>query len=217
MRSPALVVADFDRPNISLSVRRARPDLPAAEAISTRTVEIMQQSQTPALVYTLSHSQSEAIAERLGAIQLRSAAYHAGVPARRRMEVQDDFFAGRLDVVVATSAFGLGVDKPDVRTVVHAGVPASPDEYYQEIGRAGRDGQPASAVLVYDPRSLRLPRLFAANARVPTTTLQAVLGPLAATTELATLRELAHAAGVSDRSVQRVVDVLDELGLVEIT
>jgi ATP-dependent DNA helicase RecQ len=217
MRSPALVVADFDRPNISLHVRRARPDLPVAEAIAARTAEVIQRSPTPALVYTMSHAQSEAIAERLRAVPLRAAAYHAGEPARRRTMVQDDFFAGRLDVVVATSAFGLGVDKPDVRTVVHAGVPASPDEYYQEIGRAGRDAQPASAVLVYDPRSLRLPRLFAANARVPTAVLQAVLAQLAAAVALVTLRELAHAAGVSERSAQRVVDALDELGLVELT
>jgi ATP-dependent DNA helicase RecQ len=217
MRTPVLVVADFDRPNIRLSVRRARPDLSAAEAISARTTEVMQQAQTPALVYTLSRSQSEAIAAQLATTRIRAAAYHAGQPAQRRTEVQDAFFAGRLDVVVATSAFGLGIDKPDVRTVVHAGVPASPDEYYQEIGRAGRDGEPAAAVLVYDHRSLRLPRLFAANARVPATTLQAVLGRLAATTGSATIRELARAAGVSDRSVQRVVDLLGELGLVEVT
>jgi ATP-dependent DNA helicase RecQ len=72
--------------------------------------------------------------------------------AGQRAKVQDQFFAGELDVVAATSAFGMGIDKADVRTVVHAGVPAALDDYYQEIGRAGRDGEAAHAVLVYDPR-----------------------------------------------------------------
>ncbi|WP_342781586.1 helicase-related protein [Streptomyces cadmiisoli] len=83
--------------------------------------------------------------------------YHAGLPARARAGIQDKFFSGRLDAVVATSAFGLGIDKPNIRTVVHAGVPASIDDYYQEIGRAGRDGEPAAAVLVHDPRTVRIP------------------------------------------------------------
>ncbi|MET0966407.1 MAG: RecQ family ATP-dependent DNA helicase, partial [Nakamurella sp.] len=178
MRSPVVVVADFDRPNIALSVRRAHTYASEELAVVDRVVEVVVAHETPALVYAPSHPRCEDIAARLQRTDLRAAAYHAGLSTRRRAEVQDGFFAGRLDVVAATSAFGMGIDKPDVRTVVHAGVPSSVDEYYQEIGRSGRDGQPASAVLVYDERTLRIPRLFAARTRIPPAAVQAVVSAL---------------------------------------
>jgi ATP-dependent DNA helicase RecQ len=214
MRDPEVVVADFDRPNISLSVRRARHDLPEDRAIDDRTVEVVLAHDGPALVYALSHARCESLAARLRLDAYRAEPYHAGLPAARRSEVQDAFFAGRLDVVVATSAFGMGIDKPDVRTVVHAGVPGSLDEYYQEIGRAGRDGKPASAVLVYDPRTVRIPRLLAARSRMGAAPVHAVIDAIEATDGRVTVRSLAGTSGVSRAAVSRVVDELLELGLV---
>lgn len=215
MRDPQVIVADFDRPNISLAVRRARHDLPEDQAVDDRTVEVVLAHDGPALVYALSHARCESLADRLRLDAYRAEAYHAGLPAAKRSEVQDAFFAGKLDVVVATSAFGMGIDKPDVRTVVHAGVPGSLDEYYQEIGRAGRDGGPATAVLVYDPRTVRIPRLLAARSKMGDAPVHSVIDAIEAARGRITLKELAEVSKVSRASVSRVVDELLELGLVE--
>jgi ATP-dependent DNA helicase RecQ len=130
--------------------------------------------------------------------------------------VQDRFFAGRLDVVVATSAFGMGIDKPDIRTVVHAGVPASIDDYYQEIGRAGRDGAPAAAVLVHDPRTIRIPRFLAARTQLGGETLHKVVDALENAAGPVAVPDLVAAAQVSAHAVDRVVNELTELGFVTV-
>jgi ATP-dependent DNA helicase RecQ len=217
MESAEVVVADFDRPNISLAMRQTQPSRREDQAIDDRCVDVLIQHDTPALVYALTQARCEALAERLRLDAFRAAPYHAGLSAASRADVQDRFFSGRLDVVVATSAFGMGIDKPDIRTVVHAGVPASIDDYYQEIGRAGRDGQPAVAVLVHDPRTIRIPRLLAARTHLGEATLHRVVdaienvcGPIAVT-------DLVTAADVPAHAVDRVVNELGELGFVGLT
>jgi len=214
MDRPAVVVTGFDRPNLSLAARPTRPHLPEAQAVDDRVVEVVIAHQTPALVYALTHQRCEALADRLRHAAFTAAAYHAGLPAADRATVQDRFFRGSLDVVVATSAFGMGIDKPDVRTVVHAGVPGSLDEYYQEIGRAGRDGRPAAAVLVHDPRTIRIPRLLAARSRLRTQDIHAVVDILDGTAEPITLDQLVSTSRVSRQAVERVLAELDELGVV---
>ena len=212
MRDAQVIVSDFDRPGITLAVRRTRHGLAEAQAVDDRTVEVVLAHDTPALVYALTHARCESLAERLRLESYRVAAYHAGLPAAERSRVQDGFFSGEIEIVVATSAFGMGIDKPDVRTVVHAGVPGSLDEYYQEIGRAGRDGAPASAVLVYDPRTVRIPRLLAARSRIAPHAVHAVVDALEATSGRVTLTGLAGTSGMSRHVVERVVDELLELG-----
>jgi ATP-dependent DNA helicase RecQ len=194
MSAPKVLVAGFDRPNLSLTVRRTRQDLPEDQALDDRTVEVMLSQETPALVYALTRARCEELADRLRHDAYRVRAYHAGLSAAERSEVQDAFFAGELDIVVATSAFGMGIDKPDVRTVVHAGMPGSLDEYYQEIGRAGRDGKPGAAVLVHDMRTVRIPRLLAARSRMPAETVDAVIDQLERTRGRATVAVLVGAA-----------------------
>jgi ATP-dependent DNA helicase RecQ len=216
MRNPRVVVADFDRPNITLTVRRADTHSTEEEALVERTTKVIISHQTPALVYAMSHARCEDIAARLNLAAFKTAPYHAGMTARQRAQVQDRFFAGELDVVAATSAFGMGIDKADVRTVAHAGVPAGLDDYYQEIGRAGRDGQPAHAVLIYDPRSLRIPRLFAAESRIPDAKIRAVTRALADQPGQVSLAALAKSADVSRSVAERVVAELEELGVISV-
>ena len=102
----------------------------------------------PAIVYTPTRKQAEALANELCAYH-SAAAYHAGLDADRRKQVQEDFLAGKLQIIVATIAFGMGIDKSDVRTVIHTALPGSIEAYYQEIGRAGRDGKPSRALLMH--------------------------------------------------------------------
>jgi len=214
MDRPAVVVAGFDRPNLSLAVRATRQHLQEAQAVDDRVVEVVIAHDTPALVYALTHQRCESLADRLRQAAFTAAAYHAGLPAAHRATVQDRFFRGSLDVVVATSAFGMGIDKPDVRTVVHAGVPGSLDEYYQEIGRAGRDGNRADAVLVHDPRTIRIPRLLAAHSRLRSADIHAVVDVLDGTTEPIALDDLVTAAQVPRQVVERVLAELGEVGIV---
>ncbi|MBY8879638.1 RecQ family ATP-dependent DNA helicase [Actinacidiphila acidipaludis] len=212
MRSPQVVVADFDRPNISLAMRLTQPERPEARAVDDRCVDVVIEHETPALVYALTHARCESLAERLRQDAFRAAAYHGGMAARARADIQDDFFAGRLDVVVATSAFGLGIDKSDIRSVVHAGVPASIDDYYQEIGRAGRDGEPAAAVLVHDARTIRIPRSLAARTHLGEATLHSVVDAIENAGCHIALADLVRDAGVPAHAVDRVVNELAELG-----
>jgi ATP-dependent DNA helicase RecQ len=156
LRSPRVVVAGFGRDNLDLSVERCAD----ADEQRTRVLETVRESSGAGIVYCRTRRSATFYAERLAELGTAVAAYHAGLGARRRREAHEAFRNGDVGVVVATSAFGMGIDKADVRFVVHAEVPDSPDTYYQEVGRAGRDGEPAAGVLFYRPEDLALGRFF---------------------------------------------------------
>lgn len=137
------VVAGFDRPNIRYTVvNKLKPYQQLCEFLVNRRDE-------PGIVYCLSRKRVEDVAARLTADGVRAAAYHAGLDADRRRQVQDAFLRDDLQVTVATVAFGMGIDKPNVRFVVHYDLPKNIESYYQETGRAGRDGMPAEALLLF--------------------------------------------------------------------
>jgi ATP-dependent DNA helicase RecQ len=162
MRDPAVVVAGFDRPEIRLEVEHHADATAKRTAVLDRATELTELGT--GIVYSATRKGTEDLAEGLTDRGLRAAAYHAGLKKSDREEVQRAFMAAELDVVVATTAFGMGIDNPHVRFVVHAEPADSIDSYYQEIGRAGRDGEPAIAVLVYRQEDLGLRRFFAAGA-----------------------------------------------------
>ncbi|MBX3214029.1 MAG: DNA topoisomerase 3 [Labilithrix sp.] len=143
LASPARFIHGFRRTNIGVEVVERSPGDRAAVVKSL----LADPARRPAIVYAPTRSESENLGEALSGT-LRAAAYHAGLPASVRERVQTAFLAGELDVIIATTAFGMGIDKPDVRSVIHTALPASIEGYYQEIGRAGRDGRPSRAVLL---------------------------------------------------------------------
>ena len=148
----------FRRTNIAIELVEAPPS--ARDSGAERLLRAAE--RRPAIVYAPTRKKAEALAARLDR-SFRAAAYHAGMPARERDEVQRAFMAGSLEVIVATIAFGMGIDKPNVRTVVHTALPGSVESYYQEIGRAGRDGALSRAVLFHGYVDLRTHEHFLAR------------------------------------------------------
>ncbi|BEP12925.1 RecQ family ATP-dependent DNA helicase [Acidothermaceae bacterium B102] len=159
LRDPRSVIWGFDRPNLRLSVESFRDEELKREAVELRAAA----EAKPGIVYVATRKDAEAYAAELHALGLRAAPYHGGMRAADREDVQERFMTDQLDVVVATTAFGMGIDKPNVRFVLHADVPDSVDTYYQEIGRSGRDGLPAEAVLFYRQEDFGLRKFFASG------------------------------------------------------
>jgi superfamily II DNA helicase RecQ len=212
LRDVRQIIRGFDRPNISLRVRRY-----AEESAKRRALVQDAAGRTGlGLVYVATRRDAEAYAEELTAAGLRAEAYHAGMKASKRERVHAHFAADRLDVVVATSAFGMGIDKPNVRYVLHSAPPDSPDSYYQEIGRAGRDGQPADAVLYYRSEDLGLRRFFAAG-KADEAALRQVATLLREHGGTVAARSVRETLGIGPSKLTGLVNLLELAEAVEVT
>jgi ATP-dependent DNA helicase RecQ len=215
LRDPKILVRGFDRPNIRLSVERFYGEGSAERkqrALEARVAE----SPKPGIVYVATRREAETLAARLCDESVTAASYHAGMRPAERDDVQERFMDGDLDVVVATTAFGMGIDKANVRWVFNAEISESLDAYYQEIGRAGRDGEPAEAVLFYRAEDVGLRRFFSGTGQVEVDEIAGVLDAIEHHDGPVDPAELQEETELSQTKLTTAVARLEEAGALEV-
>ncbi|MCO5171129.1 MAG: ATP-dependent DNA helicase [Planctomycetes bacterium] len=215
---PELVtlVRGFERPNLHLSVMPVAGGRGERLRMIERLVAAAKaggQAKGPGIIYCATRKNADRLAHDLGrAGHQRLGVYHAGMPGPARARVQDRFFAGQLDLVVATNAFGLGIDKQDVRFVVHHDLPGSLEAYYQEAGRAGRDGLPARCALVFGYQDVHLQRFFIETAHPSRQLVAQVAGALGQVGPDPEALRARLPERPSERAVESALRLLDQAG-----
>lgn len=217
LRAPAMVVKSFDRPNLAWAVIPAQ----GWHQRVGRLYRILREVRGTAIVYAPTRRQVEATRDALAARGVRTEGYHAGLPGEERTRVQEVFMAGGCRVVVATNAFGMGIDKPDVRLVVHLQLPATLEGYYQEAGRAGRDGAPAQCVAFHHPDDRRLAIAFVDRAHPASRVLRRVHRVLRDEADAGGVAVVRHAGlasrlgrGTTESDIQPMLEALARTGAI---
>ena len=216
LREPRAFVSGFDRPNLSIRVVHTQKEREKIAHVKTLAAAARGGS---GIIYSSTRKSVEQVARRLKDAGLSVVAYHAGMDEAERTRAQDDFMSGRVQMIVATNAFGMGIDKADIRFVIHYHLPGSIEAYYQEIGRAGRDGLPSECVLLFNYADKRTQDFFIEGSYPPPELIAKVYEALVATRqshiELST-REIAVRASIrNEMAVQSALIILEKAGHIE--
>ncbi|HZR41345.1 MAG TPA: ATP-dependent DNA helicase RecQ [Ktedonobacteraceae bacterium] len=211
MRDPRIVVRGFDRPNIWLGVETFHDESQKLQAL----LERVAQSEKPGIVYAATRKHSEQVVEALSQIGVKAAFYHAGMKIREREETQTAFMNDEIEVIVATTAFGMGVDKANVHFVFHYDISDSVDAYYQEIGRAGRDGDDAEAILFYNPKDLGIRLFLASSGKIDEEQAELVAEEIEQHNRPVTPKELCAKLNLTETKMMQMLTSLEEVGMIK--
>ena len=215
LRDPEVIVRGFDRCELRLEVEAFHGD-EGGRRRDRALLEAVAETPGPGILYVATRKRAEALAEALTERGVRAAHYHGGMAAKPRHAVQEAFMDDGVDVVVATTAFGMGVDKPNVRWVFHAEPADSLDAYYQEVGRAGRDREPAVARLFYRAEDVGLRRFFAGTGQIGLDELEQVVDAVEAAGGPVDPRALLDATALSQSKLTTALSRLEDAGAVEV-
>ena len=216
LRTPRAFVSGFDRPNLSIKIvhtQKEREKIAHTKALAARY------TNGSGIIYTSTRKAVEQVATRLHDAGLNVVAYHAGMEDASRVRAQESFMTGQAQMIVATNAFGMGIDKPDIRFVTHYQMPGSMEAYYQEIGRAGRDGLPSTCVLLFNYADKRTQDYFIEGSYPPpdiiTSVYQALVGTNQKRIELSTKEIAARSSVRNEMAVQSALIILEKAGHIE--
>lgn len=211
MQNFEVIVRGFDRPNIWLAVERFEAEADQKSALIERVIR----AEKPGIVYAATRNRTEEIAQALQEQGIQAGFYHAGMKKSDREATEANFLADQIDVLAATTAFGMGIDKPNIRFVFHANISDSIDSYYQEIGRAGRDGEAAQAILFYNPKDLNLRRFFGSSGGLETEQIEEVAIALQNQTEPVAPEAVHEQIGLSKAKLKAALNLLAEIEAIE--
>jgi ATP-dependent DNA helicase RecQ len=212
MQSPAIFVSGFDRPNISLRVDHFKNDTDKLDAIVRR----VGWADKPGIVYVATRRNADAIVKALDENGVDTILYHGGMTRKDRGAIQNRFMEGAAEVIVATNAFGMGIDRADVRFVYHYDLSASLDAYYQEVGRAGRDGEKAEAILFYRHENQGSQKFRASQGKLDVTEMEMVAQAVAQHEGQVPVEQVLEAVALPARKVEKAVQRLADSGVLEV-